>query len=129
MDVPPSGSDQSDIGRSSEAVRASGMMRSANGNLRRLSDELGHSEPTAFFCECRDPDCYSVIWASVSAFDTAVEEQSGWLLVDGHVPSRPWRPAGPPPIPPDPGSVAALRPARSIARWGAAVRQRLPRGA
>ena len=83
----PADSDRSGSVATSKVVRAAGLMRRANGNLRRLSEELGHSEPTVFFCECRNPACFSIVWMSVADFDTMVENQAGWLLIEGHEPS------------------------------------------
>ncbi|HUY72273.1 MAG TPA: hypothetical protein VMV08_08515 [Gaiellaceae bacterium] len=112
-----------------KVVRAAGLMRSANVNLRRLSEELGHSEPTAFFCECRNPVCFSIVWMSVTDFDTMVENQAGWLLVEGHEPSAAWCPTEPSPNPLDPAPAQAFAVPRSIGGWSSAVRQRLARSA
>jgi hypothetical protein len=122
-------SDQPSPGRAENVIRAAGLMRSANGNLRRLSEELGHSEPTAFFCECRNPVCFSIVWMSVAEYDTMVAKQSGWLLIEGHEPSAAWCPKAPAPSPPDPAPGRALPVPRSIGRLSHAVRQHLPRSA
>ena len=129
MAARPADSDRSGSAAEAKVVRSAGLMRSANGNLRRLSEELGHSEPTAFFCECRNPGCFSIVWMSVADFDTMVENQACWLLIEGHEPSAAWCPKEPSPSPPDPASANVLAVPRSIGRWSSAVRQRLARSA
>jgi hypothetical protein len=72
------------------ALRASNLMRSVNSNMRQISGTLTESELLPFFCECRTPTCYSVVWMSVGAFDATVATERGWMLLDGHEPSALW---------------------------------------
>lgn len=71
-------------------LRESGVMHRVNANLRELSESFPHSEPLAFFCECRNAACYSVISMSAAEFDVTEANRIGWLLVDGHESSTPW---------------------------------------
>jgi len=103
-------------------VRASSLMRSTNNNLRRLSGASTFSEPIAFFCECRSPACYSVIWIQLAAFDLLVAGQDGWLLVEGHEPSARWRPKDPFLPTSSHARRTAKPPARSTGWWAAPFR-------
>lgn len=76
-------------------MRASGLMRSVNGNLRETSERLGHTDPIVFFCECADTDCFSIIWISAREFDETESNQTGWMLSAGHEPSGPFLTAEP----------------------------------
>lgn len=72
------------------ALRASSLMRSVNSNMRQISGALTESELLPFFCECRTPTCYSVVWMSVAAFDAKVATAGGWMLLNDHEPSALW---------------------------------------
>lgn len=72
----------------SGAIRASSSMRSVNRSMRQVSAALALADPIGFFCECEIPSCYSVVWMSASSFDAAVEDRTGWLLVEAHTPSQ-----------------------------------------
>jgi hypothetical protein len=72
------------------ALRASNLMRSVNSSMRQISGTLTECELLPFFCECRTPTCYSVVWMSVGAFDAKVATERGWMLLDGHEPSALW---------------------------------------
>ncbi len=122
--APEGDAEQGASAEAANVVRAAGLMRSANGNLRRLAEEPGDSPPTAFFCECRNPACFSIVWLSAAEFDTIVAEQEAWLLVEGHEPSAPFVRKEPSPPPPGATPAAALQVPRSIGRWSSAVRQR-----
>jgi len=71
--------------------RDSNLMRSVNTDLRRHSEAQAAEESIAFFCECRSPNCYAPIWMSAPAFDATTEDQSAWLLHEGHEPSALWQ--------------------------------------
>jgi hypothetical protein len=81
-----------------KVVRASSLMRRTNIRLRQLlEDPFAEPESIPFFCECRSPTCFSVIWKTAAAFEAMEASQSGWLLCDGHVASATWRPRAPDP--------------------------------
>jgi hypothetical protein len=73
-------------------ARASSSMRKVNMLMRQVSGSFAGSDPIAFFCECRTPTCYSVVWMSAPVFDANVGDSAEWLLADDHDPS------GPPPM-------------------------------
>jgi len=73
-------------------ARASSSMREVNMLMRQVSGSFAGSDPIAFFCECRIPTCYSVVWMSAPAFDANVVDSAAWLLAEDHDPS------GPPPM-------------------------------
>jgi hypothetical protein len=75
-------------------LRESRLMRTVNTAIRRRTELGARSDPIAFFCECRDPDCHATIWMSAAAFDEAMPERSIWLLREGHEPSASWHPRG-----------------------------------
>jgi hypothetical protein len=70
-------------------TRASSSMREANMLMRQVSGSFARSDPIAFFCECRIPTCYSVVWMSAPVFDANVEGGAEWLLSHDHEPSGP----------------------------------------
>ncbi|MDT4934011.1 MAG: hypothetical protein QOK11_1903 [Pseudonocardiales bacterium] len=72
------------------APRASNLMRCVNSSMREISGTVTESELLPFFCECRTPTCYSVVWMSAGAFDAKVATERGWMLLDGHEPSALW---------------------------------------
>lgn len=71
------------------AGRASSLMRAVNTNLRSLSADLGRTERVAFFCECRLPGCFAVLWMTNPDFDATVEAGETWIVMPGHQPSEP----------------------------------------
>ena len=80
--------------RSSARNRDSILMRAVNLNLRSLSADLGPSDSIAFFCECRHPACFAVLWLTNPEFDAAVEAGETWIVTPAHQPSgRAQRPA------------------------------------
>jgi hypothetical protein len=115
--------DSNDLSAAPTVVRPSNLMRSANRNLRDLSSRLLHSEPIAFFCECRSPECFSIIWMSELAFDATVSDSAAWLLVEGHEPSEPG------PASPAAASADPTAPRQLLRRWSVPLRQRLARSA
>ena len=87
MQTCPADSEQTGSPSALRAMRESSIMRSVNRGMREVSGVFALPNPIAFFCECDNPTCYSVVSISAGAFDEAVENDSGWLLVEGHQPS------------------------------------------
>jgi hypothetical protein len=65
-------------------LRESSSMRDVNIRMRQVSGSFALSDPIAFFCECRVPTCYSVIWMSARVFDAHVAGSAEWLLAEHH---------------------------------------------
>lgn len=70
--------------------RASTLMRAVNMHMRSLATGVCEPESVAFFCECRLPTCFTVLWLSNRQFDAAVEAEE-WIVAAGHQPSIPYR--------------------------------------
>lgn len=113
-------------------TRDSSLMRSVNVSMRQLADTLpDERELIPFFCECQTPSCYSAAWMAANTFDAAVAAETGWLLLDGHKPSVPWRQEDPPSSRgterfPDAAEPRDLHPSPPVARhWRSLRRRRL----
>jgi hypothetical protein len=91
MEMRPAGLEEFDPAVNVPAVgaRASSSMREVNMLMRQVAGSFTHSDPIAFFCECRIPTCYSVVWMSAPVFDEKVVASAEWLLADNHEPSGP----------------------------------------
>lgn len=72
------------------ARRQSTLMRSVNRYMRQLTDPFGSADPIMFFCECGTANCYAVIPMTGAAFDLKCGNEPGWLLLEGHRPSKRW---------------------------------------
>jgi hypothetical protein len=80
-------------------ARESSSIRTVNATMRELSGSFTGSEPIAFFCECRNSNCFASVWMSASVFDATVAGHTGWMLLEGHEPSALWHTRGFPPLP------------------------------
>jgi len=107
--------DQTNSHEARDATRESSSMRTINTTMRELSGSFAHSEPIAFFCECRNPKCFSVVWMTADVFDATIGGHTDWMLLDEHEPSALWHTRALPPAPearrkpravPDPGHRA-----------------------
>jgi len=72
-----------------EVTRESSSMRAINTTMRELSGSYARSEPIAFFCECLNPYCFSVVWMRADVFDATIAGHTGWMLLEAHRPSAP----------------------------------------
>jgi hypothetical protein len=82
--------DQTSSRAARKATRESSSMRTINTTMRELSGSFARSAPIAFFCECGNPSCFSVIWMTADGFDTTIAGHRGWMLLETHEPSALW---------------------------------------
>ena len=104
--------DQTSSHAGTEPARESSSIRTVNTTMRELSGSFTGSEPIAFFCECRNPHCFSSVWMSASVFDATVAGHTGWMLLEGHEPSALWHTRGLAPLPETSRALRAVPDAR-----------------
>jgi hypothetical protein len=64
--------------------RTSDLMRELNRVIRSRSNGEDPHEPTDFFCECVQRDCFAEVTRTLVEFDLIERDVSVWLVAETH---------------------------------------------